>query len=74
MEESKPLKERFDEKTLKRADFCMNKCPICKGGREKGRGLFYQMTKLEAKTKLCPYCNAYKKVYGVPSYEKPHAR
>ena len=30
--------EQFDAKTLKRADFCMNKCTACKVGRDKGKG------------------------------------
>lgn|GEM_PF-1060520 len=60
-----------DEKLRKRADFCLNKCPVCKAGRNKGKGFMYQMTKLESKLGLCIWCNAYEKVYGVPAYEKP---
>lgn len=62
---------QFDEKTLKKAEFCNSKCPMCVGPREKGRGILYRMLKVEAKVGLCPYCNAYKKVHGVPAYEKP---
>jgi hypothetical protein len=61
----------IDEKLKKRADFCLNKCPVCKAGRNKGKGFMYQMTKLESKLGVCIWCNAYKKVYGVPAYEKP---
>ena len=60
-----------DEKLQKRADFCLEKCPVCKSGRNKGKGFMYQMTKLESKLGVCIWCNAYKKVYGVPAYEKP---
>jgi hypothetical protein len=69
-EEAKSTQD-FDEKLKKRADFCLNKCPVCKAGRNKGKGFMYQMTKLESKLGVCIWCNAYKKVYGVPAYEKP---
>lgn len=61
----------FDEKTLKRAEFCETKCTACVKGREKGRGLFYAVVKLEHKLGFCPWCRAYEKVHGVPAYEKP---
>jgi len=70
-QEEKAGKPEVDEKLRKRADFCLNKCPVCKTGREKGKGLMYQMTKLESKLGMCIWCNAYEKVYGVPAYEKP---
>lgn len=62
---------QWDEKTRKRADFCLNKCTLCKLGRKRGKGLFYQLVKLEAGLKLCPWCRAYEKVYGVPAYQNP---
>ncbi|MDI6874793.1 hypothetical protein [Candidatus Solincola sp.] len=62
---------QWDEKTRKRADFCLNKCTVCKRGREKGGGIFYQLAKLESRLKFCPWCRAYEKVYGVPAYQKP---
>lgn len=65
------MAEDFDQKTLKRAEFCLSKCPTCKKGREKQSGLSYMMVKLEGKTNLCPWCRAYRKVYGVPAWEKP---
>ena len=58
---------KFDEKTLKRADFCKNKCPVCKRARKKGKGVLYLLVKLESK--LCPFCRAYEKVYGKPAFE-----
>lgn len=63
----------FDAKTLKKAEFCLQGCPVCRKGREKGKGFLYGMTRLEAKLKLCPWCRAYEKVYGVPAYRKPPA-
>jgi hypothetical protein len=62
---------KFDEKTLKRAEFCMNKCTACKVGRDKGKGFFNWVVRLESKLKFCPWCRAYEKVYGVPAYQKP---
>lgn len=62
---------QFDEKTLKRAEFCKSKCTACVKGREKGSGLMYAIVRIEDKLKFCPWCRAYTKVYGVPAYEKP---
>ena len=71
MEENSAGIEQFDEKTRKRADFCLNKCTACKVGREKGKGFFNWVVRLEHKLGFCPWCRAYEKVYGVPAYEKP---
>ena len=73
MEESTALSEKFDEKTLKRAKFCLNTCPMCVLGRKEEKGVFTTMVKLESRLNMCPYCRAYKKVYGVPPYQKPSA-
>ncbi len=54
--------------TKKMADVCKNACPVCKTARKKGEGLIHAFVKLEAP--VCPFCRSYKKVYGVPSYEK----
>jgi ribosomal protein S27E len=64
-------KSKFDEKTLKRSEFCESKCPTCVKGREKGSGIWYMLVKLEDRLHFCPWCRAYQKVYGVPAYEKP---
>ena len=61
----------FDEKTLKRAEFCKSKCRVCVKGREAGSGFWYRAVKLEDRLGICPWCNAYRKVYGVPAYQKP---
>jgi hypothetical protein len=52
------------------AKICKDNCPVCVKGREKGEGFLYNMVKLEDKLYFCPACKAYKKVYGVPAYEK----
>jgi hypothetical protein len=58
----------IDQKLKKKADFCKNSCPLCVRARKKGKGMLYALVKLESK--VCPYCRAYKKVYGIPAYEK----
>jgi hypothetical protein len=65
------LSEGFDAKTVQRAEFCRDKCTLCKLGRKKDSGFFHALVKLEAKVKLCPWCRAYEKVYGVPAYRNP---
>lgn len=62
---------KFDEKTLKAAEFCKSGCPMCVKAREKGHGILFRLVKIEAR--FCPKCRAYEKVYGVPAYEKPPA-
>lgn len=50
------------------AEFCKKSCPICTRGREKGKGILYQMVRLEED--LCPACRSYRKVYGKYAHEK----
>ncbi len=69
MAEGVKRNDNFGKWTLKAAEFCKSKCPMCVRGREKGRGLLFKMLKIEAKT--CPICRAYEKVYGVRVWEKP---
>ena len=57
---------KFSKMTLALANACNNDCPICTKGRDKGKGLFYQMIKFERH--ICPMCRAYEKVYGVPAH------
>jgi hypothetical protein len=65
------MAEQFDEKTQKRADVCLNKCSTCKKGREKQSGFAFKLVKLEDKLNICPWCKAYRKVYGVHAWENP---
>ena len=60
-------KSAHDAKTLKRAKFCKDGCPVCKRARAKGRGIAYQLVRLERH--ICPNCRAYEKVYGKPAYQ-----
>ncbi|MHB8895575.1 MAG: hypothetical protein ACYC99_10420 [Candidatus Geothermincolia bacterium] len=66
-----PEESKFDDKTVKGAKFCLDSCPMCKIGRNKGKGFMYKLLHLEAK--VCPKCKDYEKVYGVPAWEKPPA-
>jgi hypothetical protein len=58
---------KHDEKTIKRAEFCRDRCPICTRARKKGRGFLYTLVKLERR--ICPSGRAYEKVYGKPAYK-----
>ena len=58
---------KHDKKTVKKAQFCSQKCPICTRAREKGNGFLYTMVKIERK--VCPYCRSYEKVYDKPAYK-----
>lgn len=71
MDQGGDMAEQFDEKTQKRADVCLNKCSTCKKGREKQSGFSFKLVKLEDKLNICPWCKAYRKVYGVPAWENP---
>jgi hypothetical protein len=62
---------QFNEKTLKRAEFCKSKCPSCVKSRKKDSGISRAIVKIEDKLGLCPWCRAYRKVYGVHAYENP---
>ena len=58
---------KTDPKTMEKAKFCKDKCPVCTRAREKGKGLLYQLVKFERK--FCPYCRAYEEVFGKPAYK-----
>ena len=61
-------KQKFDKKTIARAKFCKEQCPVCTKGREKGKGFLYQFVRFERH--VCPMCRAYEKVYDVPAQKK----
>ncbi|MBF0119125.1 MAG: hypothetical protein HQK79_09840 [Desulfobacterales bacterium] len=50
------------------AKLCKDNCPVCVKGRENGKGILYNIVKLEEN--ICPACRAYEKVYGVKAHEK----
>jgi hypothetical protein len=54
--------------TTSLAHFCKDTCPVCTRAREKGKGVLYQVVKIERH--VCPMCRSYQKVYGVPAHEK----
>ncbi|MDY6905023.1 MAG: hypothetical protein SWH61_10080 [Thermodesulfobacteriota bacterium] len=54
------------------AHFCKDTCPVCTRARKKGKGVLYQMVRIEEH--MCPACRSYKKVYGVPAHKKLTAK
>ena len=42
-------------------------CPVCRHGRKKQRGFLFGFVKC-VEAKVCPFCQAYERVYG----RKPH--
>ena len=58
---------KYDVKMINRAKFCSDKCPICTRARKKGKGVLYQMVKLESK--VCPYCRSYENIFDKPAYK-----
>jgi hypothetical protein len=57
------------DKDREMAAFCKDTCPICRHGRKRGTGVAYWFVK-NVEESVCPYCQAYEKVYGVPAHEK----
>ena len=57
------------EKDLKKAEFCRDKCLVCKYARKKQRGILFWFVK-SVEGDRCPYCQAYEKVYGKKAHEK----
>ncbi len=55
------------DKDREMARFCMEECPVCTRGRKKQKGLAYWFVKTIERG-LCPYCQAYEKVYGQPAH------
>ena len=43
-------------------------CPVCKRARNKQSGLAYWFVK-HIENGLCPYCQAYERVYGKKAHE-----
>ena len=50
----------------KLAKVCL-RCPVCRHARRKQRGLAFWLVK-NVENKVCPFCQAYEKVYGHKSY------
>ena len=60
--------EVITDKDREMADFCKDRCPICVHGRKRQKGLAYWFVK-NIEGGLCPYCQAYEKVYGRKAHE-----
>lgn len=56
------------DKDRKMAKHCVE-CPVCKHARKKQRGFaFWFVSRIEGK--VCPYCQAYERVYGKKAHER----
>jgi hypothetical protein len=55
------------EKDKKMAEQC-KQCPVCNRARNKQRGLAYVFVRF-IEGGICPYCQAYEKVYGKKAHE-----
>jgi len=55
------------EKDREKAQRCVT-CPVCKRARNKQSGLAYWFVK-HIENGLCPYCQAYERVYGKKAHE-----
>lgn len=51
------------------AAVCRN-CPVCRQARRKGAGIAFSIVR-SVESKTCPFCRAYRRVYGRPAYERP---
>ncbi|MBN1789337.1 MAG: hypothetical protein JW830_02495 [Bacteroidales bacterium] len=56
------------EKDREMAQKCVE-CPVCKKARKNQRGFFYWFVK-RIEGGVCPYCQAYEKVYGKKAHER----
>ncbi|SDF53298.1 hypothetical protein [Sporomusa acidovorans] len=57
------------EKDRKMAKFCLTGCPVCKHARKKQSGAAFWFVK-NVEPKLCPYCQAYERVYGKKAHQQ----
>lgn len=60
-------KEGITERDLVMAQRCLE-CPVCSHARKKQRGLAFWFVKC-IEGSLCPYCQAYERVYGRKAHE-----
>ncbi len=49
------------------AQVCVN-CPVCAHARQEQKGISYLFVK-GVEGKVCPYCQAYERVYGRKAHE-----
>lgn len=55
------------EKDRKRAQRCVE-CPVCRQARKSQKGFAFWFVK-NIEDGLCPYCQAYERVYGRKAHE-----
>jgi transposase-like protein len=55
------------EKDKQMAQHCVT-CPVCTHARKKQRGFAYWFVKT-IENSVCPYCEAYERVYGKKAHE-----
>ena len=49
------------------AKICLN-CPVCRRARQKQKGAAFWLT-AKVESRICPFCQAYQRVYGRRSHE-----
>jgi ubiquitin len=59
------------DKDREMAQVCMS-CPMCENARKDQKGFFYSCVKNFAEA-MCPYCQAYERVYGCKAHEPVEA-
>jgi hypothetical protein len=58
----------FYKKEQKMGQFCRDGYPVCKSVRKKQKGVLFWFIKT-FESVVCPYCEAYEKVYGLKAQE-----
>ncbi len=59
--------ETITDRDRAMAQRCVD-CPVCKHARWKQRGLAFNFVK-RIENRVCPFCQAYEKVYGRKAHE-----
>ncbi|MBM4444786.1 MAG: hypothetical protein FJ020_05730 [Chloroflexi bacterium] len=62
------MQQTTTDKDRKKAEFCLNRCPMCTKAREKQKGVRFWLVK-NIEDGLCPACKAYARVYGRKAHE-----
>ena len=65
---SKDEASRPGKLDLALARVCLG-CPVCRRARRKQRGMAFLLTS-KVESHLCPFCKAYKRVYGRMAHER----
>jgi len=61
------MSRNITEKDRKMAEKCVS-CPVCRHARDKQKGVAFWFVR-GIEDKLCPYCQAYARVYGKKAHE-----